>query len=136
MQLEQLSCHSGYTLTVFRTSCLWDLGKFSENKVGAGVRGDNNGVDVIRKRSSGSRVGASARREEGTLQGSLLRLRRELCHFILADSKAPGTRCRHGRGHEERLRETLILLQIPGQVPTAASAEPVPQSHQAVGQKG
>lgn len=34
------------------------------------MHGDNNGVDVIRKTSSGSRVGASARREE---------LSREVC---------------------------------------------------------
>lgn len=31
---EQLSCHSGYTLTLFRTSCLWDLcvGNFEEGE--------------------------------------------------------------------------------------------------------
>lgn len=102
------------------------------------MHADNNGVDVIRKTSSSSRVGAGARREE---------LSREVCSYSAGNSATlsslipkrrglVGGRCQHGWGHEERLRETLVLLQIPGQVPTAASAEPVPQSHQAVGQKG
>lgn len=42
----------------------------------------------------------------------------------------------HGWGHQEGLWKTLLLLQIPGQVPTAASAKPVPQPHQAVCQQG
>lgn len=43
---------------------------------------------------------------------------------------------RHGRGWQEGLGETLLLLQIPGQIPAAAAAEPIPQPHQAGRQQG
>lgn len=106
------------------------------------MHGGDGGVDVIRKTSSGARVGASACSEgqEPSWEVLLRLLSGNPAALILADTTVPRTlpagRCRHGRGHEEGLWETLVLLQIPGQVPTAASAEPVPQPHQAVGQKG
>lgn len=60
---------------------------------------------------------------------------RGLLRYLVVGGLESGNQ-HHGWGHQEGLWETLVLLQIPGQVPTAASAKPVPQPHQAVCQQG
>lgn len=43
---------------------------------------------------------------------------------------------RHGHGGQEKLGQTLLLLQAPGQVAAASAAQPLPQPQQDGRQQG